>query len=127
LIPENLDELRGKAREFALREFTEEKIRKYEEEEKYPEEIRRKAFEAGFLDMSNPWGMLVAMEEFCRVDPGLGISALSAAFGSEVIMLFGSDYLKKKYLEPVLKGEKISGFAVTEPSAGSDVAGIRSR
>ncbi|BBD72018.1 acyl-CoA dehydrogenase [Sulfodiicoccus acidiphilus] len=127
MIPENLDELRSKAREFAIREFTEDRIRKYEEEEKYPEEIRRKAFEAGFLNMNDPWGMLVAMEEFCRVDPGLGISALSAAFGSEVIMLFGSDYLKRKYLEPVLRGEKISGFAVTEPSAGSDVAGIKSR
>ena len=40
---------------------------------------------------------------------------------------FGSDELKEKYLVPALKGEHVAGIAVTEPDAGSDVAGIRSK
>ena len=123
-LPENVKAVREKAREFALREFTAEKAAEYDRDEKYPDQIRRRAHEEGFLDVSNPWGILVATEEFCRVDAGLGLSAIVPAFGSEVLMLFGSVEQKKKYLEPVLKGEKLSGFAVTDSGAGSDVAGI---
>lgn len=123
-LPEDAAEMRKKARDFALREFTPEVASRYDIEEAYPDDIRRKAFSEGFLDMSNPWGMLVAMEEFCRVDAGLGLSAIVPAFGSEVLMLFGNEEQKRKYLDPVLRGEKISGFAVTDSGAGSDVAGI---
>ncbi len=123
-LPEDVAAVRKKARDFALREFTPEVASMYDREETYPDDIRRKAFSEGFLDMSNPWGMLVAMEEFCRVDAGLGLSAIVPAFGSEVVMLFGNEEQKKKYLDPVLRGEKISGFAITDSGAGSDVAGI---
>jgi len=40
---------------------------------------------------------------------------------------FGSDQLKEKYLAPALRGEMIASIAVTEPDAGSDVAGLRTR
>lgn len=40
---------------------------------------------------------------------------------------FGSDELKRKYLTPAIRGEHVAAIAVTEPSAGSDVAGIRTR
>ncbi len=123
-LPEDVVAMKKKAAEFAAREFTAAAAAEHDEGEKYPDEIRRKAFREGFLDMGNPWGMLVAMEEFCRVDPGLGLSAIVPAFGSEILMLFGSDFQKKKYLEPVMHGEKMSGFAVTDSGAGSDVAGI---
>jgi acyl-CoA dehydrogenase len=126
-LPEEVEKVRKKAREFALKEFTAEKKVYYDKNEKYPDEIRKKAYEAGFLDINNPWGMLVTMEEFCRVDPGLGLSSLVPAFGSEVLLFYGSDEQKKKFLEPVLKGEKISGFAITESGAGSDVAGISTK
>jgi citronellyl-CoA dehydrogenase len=39
----------------------------------------------------------------------------------------GSDALKRKYLAPALRGEMVAAIAVTEPGAGSDVAGIRTR
>ncbi len=123
-LPEDVKAMKLRAREFATREFTPEVASKYDSEEKYPEEIRKRAYSEGFLDMSNPWGMLVAMEEFCSIDPGLGLSAIVPAFGSEILLLFGNDLQRKKYLEPVMRGEKISGFAVTDSGAGSDVAGI---
>ena len=40
---------------------------------------------------------------------------------------FGNDELKQKYLVPAIKGEQVAAIAVTEPSAGSDVAGIKTR
>ncbi|MBX8632370.1 MAG: acyl-CoA/acyl-ACP dehydrogenase [Thermoplasmata archaeon] len=123
-LPKEVEETRRRAREFALREFLPEIASKYDAEEKYPDGIRKKAFAEGFLNFSNPWGLLVTMEEFCRVDPGLGLSAVVPAFGSEVLLLYGNEEQKRKYLDPVMKGEKISGFAITDSTAGSDVAGI---
>ena len=43
------------------------------------------------------------------------------------ILKFGSEDLKQRYLVPAIKGEKISSLGITEPGAGSDVAGIRTR
>jgi alkylation response protein AidB-like acyl-CoA dehydrogenase len=43
------------------------------------------------------------------------------------ILKFGSEYLKETYLVPSIKGELISSLGITEPGAGSDVAGIRTR
>jgi citronellyl-CoA dehydrogenase len=40
---------------------------------------------------------------------------------------FGTDDLKRRYLEPALRGEMVTSIAVTEPDAGSDVAGLRTR
>ena len=40
---------------------------------------------------------------------------------------FGSEALKQRYLVPAIRGEHVAAIAVTEPAAGSDVAGIRTR
>lgn len=40
---------------------------------------------------------------------------------------YGSDELKRRYLAPALRGELVASIAVTEPDAGSDVAGLRTR
>jgi citronellyl-CoA dehydrogenase len=40
---------------------------------------------------------------------------------------FGSDELRERYLAPAIRGEMVSAIAVTEPDAGSDVAGIKTR
>ena len=124
-LPDDLKEIQKKIRDFARKEITQELARKYDREEKYPEEIRKKAFEAGIIDPSNPWATLLTIEELCRVDPGMGISATLSLFGEEVIMLFGSDEQKEKYLPMVNSGKAIMGLAVTEPGGGSDVAGIK--
>ena len=43
------------------------------------------------------------------------------------IHLFGTEEQKQEYLVPAIKGEKISCLGITEPDAGSDVAGIKTR
>ena len=124
-LSEELQQFRKKVRDFALREFTRELAEKHDYEESYPEELRRKAFKEGIIDFSNPWATMIAIEELCRQDAGLGISVTVPYFGAEIIMLFGNDKQKEKYLGPVNRGEKMMGLAVTEPGGGSDVAANR--
>ncbi|MFD6196509.1 acyl-CoA dehydrogenase family protein [Mycobacteriaceae bacterium NPDC060252] len=70
---------------------------------------------------------LVLAEELGRVDHG----SFPMAFGVHVAMAtpslhkHGTDELKREYLTPALQGEQIAAIAVTEPDAGSDVAGIK--
>ncbi|AKA48016.1 acyl-CoA dehydrogenase [uncultured archaeon] len=124
-FPEEIVSFREKVREFAEREFTPELARKFDREEKYPDELKDRVIREKLVDPSDPWKTLVAIEELCRHDPGLGISATVPFFGEEVLLLFGSDEQKKKYLEKVNNGEAMMGLAVTEPGGGSDVAGIK--
>jgi alkylation response protein AidB-like acyl-CoA dehydrogenase len=66
-------------------------------------------------------------EEFWRVDPGIGKACQATVFGSEMLILYGSEEQKKKWLPPLVKGEAISGTAITEPDAGTDVTSIRTK
>lgn len=124
-LPDDVKEAQRKARDFASRYLTSEKAAYYDEREEYPHEIRKKALEEKIVDFSNPWHMLVTIEELCRADPGLGISATTPFFGVEILMLFGNEQQKARYMERVMRGEAIMGVAVTEPGGGSDVAGIK--
>ena len=124
-FPEDIVKAREKAAEFARKEISSKKALMYDQEEKFPEELKKKAFQYGIVDYTNPWSMLVTIEELCRADPGMGIAATVSLFGAEVIMLFGNDSQKTKYLGAVQNGEKMMGLAVTEPGGGSDVAGIK--
>ena len=126
-LPEALRDARRKAREFAVREITPELAKKYDRDEEYPADLREKAFASGIVDYSDPWKMLVTMEELCRVDAGTGIAAVASLFGMELIMLFGTDDQKQRYIDSVNSGQAVMGLAVTEPGAGSDVAGVKTR
>ncbi|KAA8922251.1 acyl-CoA dehydrogenase family protein [Thermoplasma sp.] len=126
-LPKYIEDYRKKIREFAVLEFTDERRRYYDEHEKFPMEEMKKALSLKLVDFDDPWKLMVAIEELFRVDPGMGNSIISYSFGSEILKMYGSDFQKKKYLDPVLRGEKIMGLGVTEPVAGSDVAGIASR
>ena len=48
-------------------------------------------------------------------------------FGAEQLILFGSEEQKKKYLPPLVKGDWVIGFSITEPEAGSDAASVITR
>ena len=121
---EELDDYRKKVRDFGLSEFTEDLIDKYDKTEEYPNDIRLKALKSGLIDMSNPAKILISIEELCRIDAGLGIAATIPYFGGEVIMLYGNEK-QKQILNDVYSGKYILGLGVTEPSGGSDVAGLK--
>ena len=75
----------------------------------------------GFLEAA------IVMEEFWRVDPGLANTITCMSFGSEMILLFGTENQKERYLTSVCRGGKIGAVAVTEPDAGSDVLNVSTR
>ncbi|MGC8562010.1 MAG: acyl-CoA dehydrogenase family protein [Thermoplasmata archaeon] len=114
-----------KAGEFASKYFTEEAAERADREEQFPTDIVAISKKEKILDFSNPWKVLVTIEELVRRDPGLGISVTISAFGSEIFLLFGNDAQKEKYMNPVFAGQKTLGLGVTEPGGGSDVANIK--
>lgn len=129
-------DIKKAARDFAEGEFPD-IAKECDREEKTDRSVMRKACELGFVGVFIPeeyggagYGYLesaLVMEEFWRVDPGLGSQIQSVCFGSEMILLFGTEEQKKKYLPPLCNGDAISGTAVTEPDAGSDVLSVSTR
>lgn len=105
--------------------------------EEFPRELIRKAAQLGFIGsfINKEYGGLglgylefaMITEELWRVDPGLGLVLCASTFGSEELLLFGSEEQKKKYLPPLTQGEWICGFSITEPEAGSDTASAVTR
>ena len=68
----------------------------------------------------------ISMEELNRICVGIGAGIMvQGGLATDPILHFGSEELKKEYLTPAVRGEKIGAFALTEPDAGSDAAGIR--
>ena len=129
-------QLREEIRRFADNEIAPVAL-EYDVEEKYPHDIVDKAAEMGLLGPHIPieyggagYGTLeVAMivEELFAVDPGIALSLVSTSFGCEAIIAFGTDEQKERFLEPVAMGEAITGAAISEPDAGSDVSSVSTR
>lgn len=71
----------------------------------------------------------VFLEELTLCDNAgvaMGIS-VQTDMATPALARFGSEELKQKYLVPAIRGEQVAAIAVTEPGAGSDVAGIKTR
>ena len=119
------------AREFAKGEFTD-VARDFDLNQTFPAKIVEKARELGLVGLFVPYeyggpgfGFLeqaMVLEEFWKIDPGIGQQLSSVTFGAEEFILFGTEEQKKKWLTPLFEGDGIMGFAITEPDAGSDTA-----
>jgi acyl-CoA dehydrogenase len=135
LTPEQL-ELQQKAREFARKEILP-IAWYYDEIDDTPLPLLRKAYEAQLINGDIPqqyggkgWGLLenvIATEEFAAACPGLATSLFDNSLGMEPLMLSKNEALKQKYLPRILNDFKLICFATSEPTMGSDVAGIRCR
>ncbi len=74
---------------------------------------------------THTYGLVV--RELARVDAGVAIMiAVHNSVGSYPLLRFGSEELKRNYLPQMAQG-RIASFCVTEPGAGSDAAGLRTR
>ncbi len=70
----------------------------------------------------------IAMEEIARASGSVAlIMAAHISLGTYPIFAFGSDAQKKKYLPDLVQGKKLGAFGLTEPGAGSDAAGTKTR
>lgn len=123
------------ADEFAKGEFDKDVALELDRNHQYPFDILKKACKLGFIGIHYPeeyggqgYGILenaLIVESFCRRDSGIGVCLSIANFSSEVILRFGNETQKKRYLIPITKGEAISAGAFTEPDHGSDITGLQ--
>jgi alkylation response protein AidB-like acyl-CoA dehydrogenase len=107
------------------------------EETLWPDEVLRRMGELGFIGLCFPeeyggqggdyYYSLVRAEALSH--SGSGGLNMGLAVHTDMVLppieMLGTEEQKRRYLEPGIKGEKIGALGITEPGAGSDVAGIR--
>ncbi|MDT9756965.1 MULTISPECIES: acyl-CoA dehydrogenase family protein [Heyndrickxia] len=70
----------------------------------------------------------IAVEEIGKACGGTGLSyAANTSLGASPIYYFGTEEQKQKWLVPMAKGEALGAFGLTEPNAGSDAGGTRTK
>ncbi len=125
----------------SVREFVEQKLlprwQEIEETNKIPEDVLKEAAELGLFGVGIPeeydgqgGGQLltaILTEEVARAVPAMAVTMGVNHLFAIPILLYGSEELKKKYIPPIARGEARGAHANTEPSGGSDVAGIQTK
>ncbi len=109
------------------------------EETTFPDSVFHRMGELGFLGLSYPeeyggqggdyYCNLVLAEEMVHSNCGglaMGV-AVHTDMATPPVFQFGTEEQRQRYLVPAIKGEKISCLGITEPDAGPDVAGIKTR
>ena len=123
-----------------VRDFAEKEVKPGADERDDNEEFSRELFDKmGELGLTGiPWpeeygggecdfvSYVIAVEELSRVDASMG-TALSAhiSLAGWPLYKYGTEEQKKKYLEPMALGEKLGAYGLTEDTAGSDAANLR--
>ena len=127
--------LRRSVREFAETEIRPH-VREWDEAQHFPPELRPKLAALGLMGIQFPEAFggaamsaidyCICIEELARVDPSICLSvAAHNGLGAAHIAAFGTDEQKLKYLVPLARGDMLAAWALTEASAGSDAAAIR--
>jgi alkylation response protein AidB-like acyl-CoA dehydrogenase len=128
------DMIRKTVREFAEKEVAH-RVRELDEKAEFDWGIFHKCGELGFAGTIIPkeYGgqgldtvsYMIVVEELSRVNPGLGVTiAVHTSVGSYPIYAWGTEEQKRRYLPDLAAGRTLGGFALTEPNAGSDAAGL---
>ncbi len=125
----------------AVRDYCEKELapnaEEWEDNRLFPREVFKNMGELGFFGARYPedvggsggdtWYTAVYAEELPRCKmAGLAMAMLvQSDMATPIINEIGSDEQKEEFLAPAIRGEKIAALGVSEPGAGSDVAGIR--
>jgi butyryl-CoA dehydrogenase len=124
------------------REFAQDEVRPRAEEmdtkAEFPYDLVKKMAELGLMGLPFPeeYGgagadtisYALAVMEIARADASTAITlAAHVSLGSTPFYLFGTEEQKQRYLIPLARGEMLWGFGLTEPQAGSDAGGTRTR
>lgn len=135
---EQHDMLRKSLRDFVTKELAPH-AEEWEEARLFPREVFTEMGKLGYIGMRYPeevggsggdiWHTTVLSEELprCRM-AGLTMAMLvQSDMATPIINEIGTDEQKEEFLVPAITGEKIAALGVSEPGAGSDVAGIRTQ
>ncbi|TFG28385.1 acyl-CoA dehydrogenase [Candidatus Thorarchaeota archaeon] len=104
----------------------------------YPRELLHKIGKVGYMGVHHDKSVggsnrglsyeIIVAEEISAVNGGLDMARMaSTTLYGMPIARFGTEEQKKKYLEPVVSGDKIGCIGITEPDVGSDTAGMKTR
>ncbi|MBO0687445.1 MAG: acyl-CoA dehydrogenase family protein, partial [Candidatus Dormibacteraeota bacterium] len=129
------EELREHIRRFLQREVAPH-LEEWEETT-FPDSIMKRFGELGFLGLRHPpeyggqggdyFSAVVLSEEMARAGcGGLGMAvAVQAEMATPPVARFGTEEQKRRFLMPAISGDAIAAIAMTEPDAGSDLAGMK--
>jgi short/branched chain acyl-CoA dehydrogenase len=124
-------------RDFA-REVVAPAAEELDREARFPYEIVAKMAELGLMGLPFPEAYggagadtisyALAVMELARADASVAITlAAHVSLGASPFYLFGTEAQKQQYLVPLARGEKLWGFGLTEPNAGSDAGAVQTR
>jgi len=133
-LTEEQREIQGLARDFARQEIAP-YIAEWDEKAFFDPSLVKKMGDLGFLGMLIPeeydgLGVetstyLVALEEIAVVDASAAVlMSVHNSLPTGMILRFGSDEQKERFLRPMARGELLGAFALSEPEAGSDAASL---
>src|SRR6058998_1465278 len=131
------EQLRDSIRRFVIKEL--QPHAQEWEETTFPDWVFERMGELGFLGLDKPeqyggqggdyYSSLVLAEEIVHARSGglaMGV-AVHTDMAMPPILAFGTEEQKQEWVAPAIRGEKILCLGITEPDAGSDVAGIKTR
>lgn len=134
ILTEEQKALQKKAREFAIREVLP-VSQKYDESEEFPLDVIKKAWEEKLLNLGIPkeyggpgYSLLnacIVVEEMSSACPGIATSIFDNNLGAEPIVIGGNEEQKQRILTKLINEFKLIAFATSEPTMGSDVAGMK--
>jgi len=126
--------LKTSVRTFCEKEFNPDYALELDRKETFPMELYRKAAKQRFSSLFIPekyggsgegyLAACLAMEEMCRADSSLGLACMIGTFGSDMLLLNGTEEQKSRYLPPLCRGDRISAAAFTEPARGTDITTV---
>lgn len=130
-------DLAGLCRDFAQKEIAARAPLAWDEA-RCPTDLLREMGELGLLGVLIPeqWGgvgmstigFVAAMEQIGLADQSVAAAwQAHATIGSLPLFLFGTDAQRERWLRPLAEGRSLGAFGLTEPDAGSDARGIRTR
>ncbi|HJM88535.1 MAG TPA: acyl-CoA dehydrogenase family protein [Dehalococcoidia bacterium] len=103
----------------------------------YPEDVYEAFKRADLLGITLPTevggadagtiALAVAVEEVAKYCCSSGLMLLLSSLSTHPVKLFGTPEQQAEYIGPVARGEQRAAFCLTEPDAGSDIAGMQSR
>lgn len=106
----------------------------YDEKEEFPWDIVKEFAQADLCGVYIPeeyggvgkgiMGLVLVVEELCKVDGAIALSLAATALGTLPILIAGNEEQKKKYLPDIASGKKLAAFGLTEANAGSDATGM---
>ncbi|HKW09666.1 MAG TPA: acyl-CoA dehydrogenase [Gemmatimonadaceae bacterium] len=136
-LSEEQREIQRVARDFAEREIAP-NVDRWDHEQQFDEDVIGKLGELGFLGMLLPeqydgLGLdtltyLVALEEIATVDASIAVMmSVHNSLPTQMILRWGNEEQKNRFLKPMARGERLGAFALSEPDAGSDAAALRTQ